>query len=122
MKKLFIFALIVGAGVLMFATCPDKKDHKEAIKAVVSNVIEEDISTLPSGVEEVVDAVGLPIAGTVSDLVMKNKLKVNNYYLFSTGEITHKGETQMVSFGILGHVFTFDEDDLREAINKKKKE
>jgi len=121
MKKLVIFLFFVVLGVLMFATCPDKKDHQEAIKAVVSSYLEEEMLSLPSGIEEVVDKVGLPVAGTVLDVVMKNKLKINNYYLFSTGEVTHKGETRTVSFGVLGHVFTFDEDDLREAVNNRKK-
>ena len=77
MKKLVIFLFIVVLGVLMFATCPDKKDHQEAIKAVVSSYLEEEMSSLPSGIEEVVDKVGLPVAGTVLDVVMKNKLKIN---------------------------------------------
>lgn len=118
MKKLFILALIVGAGVLMFATCPDRKDHQEAIKAAVADYLEEEISILPAGVEDVVNSVGIPIAGTVLDVVMKNKLKVNNYYLFSIGEVTHKGENKKVSFGILGHVFTLDKDDVRDIVNK----
>lgn len=120
MKKWFVLAIIVGLGFLMWATCPDKKDHQEAIKAVVINVVDEEISKLPSVVDDVAELVGLPLARTLLNVVMNNKLKVKNYYLFSIGEVTYKGETRMVSLGILGHVFTFDEDDLREAVKKKK--
>lgn len=116
MKKTIILVLIVALGILMYATCPDREDHQEAIKTVVSNVLEEEISFLPSGLEKVVSGVGVPVAGTVMDILMKNKLKFKNYYLFSTSEVTYKGETKTVSFGILGHVFTFDEDDVRETV------
>ena len=98
MKKWFIFALIVGMGVLLWATCPDKKDHQETIKAVVINTLDKEISSaLPEGVDDVVEWASHPLARTLLNVVLNNKLKVKNYYLFSVGEVTYKGETRMVS-------------------------
>lgn len=119
-KKLGIATLVLAVlAVILVVTCPDREDHQEAMKAVITNVLDDEISVLPSKYEEVLSKFGLPVAGKVVDVVMKHKLIINNYYLFSTGEVHYKGESKLVSFGILGHVFTFDEDDLREAIHKK---
>lgn len=89
------------------------------MKTVISNVLDDEMSVLPSEYERVLAKYGLPVAGKVVDVVLEKKLKINNYYLFSTGEVYHQGETKVISFGILNHVFTFDEDDLKEAIHKK---
>jgi hypothetical protein len=52
---------------------------------------------------------------------LDQRLKVNNYLIFSTGITRFQGTTKRVSFGILNHVFTFDEDELKEAIHEDEK-
>ena len=48
-------------------------------------------------------------------LVIDNMLKVDNYFVCSIGTITYDGETRGVSIGVLNHVFTPDEKDLKEV-------
>ena len=42
-------------------------------------------------------------------------LKVDNYFVCSVGTITLDGEARAVSIGVLNHVFTPDEKDLKEV-------
>ena len=56
------------------------------------------------------------------DKVLAAKLDVNNYVLFSTGSLEDSGSSKIVSFGILGHVFTFGLDkDVLGNMDKKGK-
>ena len=55
-----------------------------------------------------------------ADAVVGQFMRVDNYVVFSVGRIRYGGETKTVSFGILGHVFTFDADDIGKAMKKQK--
>ena len=52
------------------------------------------------------------------ELVLGGKLKVHNYYLFNTTTMHINGKDELTSVGILGHVFTFDKDMLRERLQE----
>ena len=44
MKKFFYLILfIVGVGVLLISTCPDQQAHHDAIKGVVSEVVNSEV-------------------------------------------------------------------------------
>ena len=47
-------------------------------------------------------------------------VSVDDYFIFSIGKLHYGAEEKTVSFGILGHVFTFDSADLRKAIETDK--
>ena len=46
------------------------------------------------------------------------KLRVNNYYLWNTTHVRLQGKDQLLSVGLLGHVFTFDKQMLREKLEE----
>ena len=46
------------------------------------------------------------------------KLRVNDYYLFNTTHVHMNGKDKVLSVGVLGHVFTFDKDKLRETLEE----
>ena len=50
--------------------------------------------------------------------VLESRLKVNNYLIFSTGEINYKGEVKTISFGILNHVFTIGKEDVEKNLEE----
>lgn len=59
-------------------------------------------------------------ASGVVNMAVSQFLDVDNYYLFSIGTINIEGKSRAVSFGILSHVFTFDNDYIREALNEER--
>lgn len=59
-------------------------------------------------------------AGAVAGYLLDNRLTVKNYFVFSIGELKDlEGVDQKVSFGLFGHVFTGNKEQLKKAINGK---
>lgn len=115
MKKLLLLILILVAitGICV-VTCPDKASHTDALKEVLNTALTEELSSRES------DDAGLVMLGSMigtglGGLVIDNMLKVDNYFVCSIGTITYDGETRVVSIGVLNHVFTPDEKELKEA-------
>lgn len=53
---------------------------------------------------------------TLTEAVINNRLETTNYYLFSVGSVESGNESYWLSFGILGHVFTYDKSKLRKVL------
>ncbi len=119
MKKILIAilaVLIVGAAAAVL-TCPDKQAHKDAIMAVVNEKINEELKTDDDdwqGLSAIFGSLGSGIAGGIVD----NRLVVKNHFLWSTGEFQNlDGEYNQISVGVFGHIFTFNKEDLDQAVN-----
>ncbi|WP_337559343.1 DUF4359 domain-containing protein [Prevotella sp.] len=116
-KNIIIGAFALFAFLLLVFTCPNKQDHEEAITYVVSSLINEKID------EEETDALALLGSFYLTKFVgqfLDSRLRVNNYFLFSVGEVNYKGKTKNVSFGILNHVYTIDKEDIKKEISEDK--
>ena len=102
-----LLILIILGGICV-ATCPDREAHSETLKDLVNQVITSELS----GEEEDADLVmfGSMIGTGLVGLVIDNMLNVENYFVYSVGTITYDGETQVVSVGMLNHVFTIDKE------------
>ena len=114
MKKLLLLILILVAitGICV-VTCPDKASHTAALKAVLNTALAEELSSSESDAGLVM--LGSMIGTGLGGLVIDNMLKVDNYFVCSVGTITYDGETRVVSIGVLNHVFTPDEEDLKKV-------
>lgn len=115
MKKyiiILISCLILG---LLVITCPNASQHKQEITRAFVNYANSKIGY---------DFENHPIisflGGTFIDIFFENfvdqHISVDNYFVFSVGNATYEGKCKAVSFGILGHVFTFDEKDIDKEI------
>lgn len=119
MKKVLIAiitVLILGAAAAIL-TCPDKQAHKDAIMAVVNEKINEELKTDDDdwqGLSALFGTLGSGIASGIVD----NRLVVKNHFLWSTGEFQNMdGEYNQISVGVFGHIFTFNKEDLDQAVN-----
>ena len=114
MKKLLLLILILVAitGTCV-VTCPDKASHTAALKEVLNTALTEELSS--SGSDAGLVMFGSMIGTGLGGLVIDNMLKVDNYFVCSVGTITYDGETRVVSIGVMNHVFTPDENDLKKA-------
>ena len=110
MKKLIGLAIFIGLIVFLYSSCPDKDDHTEALSDSVTEIISSqvpgmDANTLSSieGMDDILKWVG------------NNMVDVDNYFVFSLGKMDLGGEEQVVSLGIGGHVFTFNDKIVKEG-------
>jgi hypothetical protein len=110
--------IAIFAFVLLAATCPNKEQHKDAVMKVVNEMMQKEMKNAPDGTSEYAGT----IASGIMDIAFDKYFDVHNYVLFSVGEINFKGKSKTVSFGILGHVFTFNQDDLNnDMMNSQNK-
>lgn len=116
-KALIAIATLLVVGVAAVMTCPDKQAHKDAIMAVVNEKINEELMTDDTdiqGLSALFGSLGTGIASRIVD----NRLVVKNHFLWSTGEFQNlDGEYNQISFGVFGHIFTFNKEDLDKAID-----
>lgn len=107
-----LILVLAAMAVGLVATCPTEQAHREAITKEMNRFIKE--STDNQG--DAWGIIGNIISQKIVGVVVDNLIEVDNYGVCSVGSITFKGKTHRVSFGILGHVFTFDADDIQRAL------
>ncbi len=114
-SKLLLSLLVVVALIVftLVATCPSRQEHQEAVKKEVNRLLEKSIDENDNGF---FSAFGKMFTTSLTSMVIDQMLDVHNYVLWSVGEVHYTGHTKKVSFGILNHVFTFDADDLENAM------
>ena len=121
MKKYLIGALVLIAVVVMVKTVPEKKAHKKAMMEAVKEYVDEEAEKLGLG-DDVLSNLGKGIVNKTVEVALNSKLEVDNYLLFNMTHVELDGENKILSLGILGHVFTFDKEMLRDALETSAKE
>ncbi|SNS11841.1 DUF4359 domain-containing protein [Prevotella jejuni] len=113
----------------MIITCPKAEQHKEVLSTVITATVndavnESDNITGNAYLDNAFKAVSNAFAGKVIQAAVDELVTVDNYVVCSLGKVRYEGKTHVVSVGVFGHIFTVDEDDLREAAENyyKKKE
>ena len=110
LKKILYIALPLAICILLGLTCPDKEKHVESIRTELANILETSNKN-----KNAMDAL---MGGVVIEKVLNSKLKVNKYFLFSTGTFSNGKDSKLLSIGILGNVFTFIDKDELDKMNK----
>lgn len=119
MKKLLIIIIVLLAAVLMTQTLPDKKAHKAAMMEAVKDYVDEEAKNRLG--DNILADLSKVFANNSIKAVLGVKLKLHNYYLFNTTSMHIDGKDQLMSVGLLGHVFTFDKEMLRERLEEAEK-
>ena len=114
MKKLLIVAIVLLIAVLMAMTVPDKQEHKEAMMKAVTEFVEEEAAEKYG--DNVLTNIGKGVVLKTVEVALNSKLREGRHVLWNTTYVRLKGEDQLLSVGLLGHVFTFDKEMLREAL------
>lgn len=113
-KRWILLGAVALFVLLLFITCPDKSRHKEAIMKEVKEAVRTEFSSD----DGVIGMFGNMLTGGIIGIAIDNTLDVDYYGVCSVGRIGLDDKSKVVSFGILGHVFTsFDSDDLKEKID-----
>lgn len=122
MKKFFFLILfIVGVGVLLISTCPDQQAHHDAIKGVVSEVVNSEVdqnSIFSTGLVSMVSISNM-VAVNLVDTYLKANLQIRDHIFYNAGYINYKGDLIIVSIGVLNHVFTIDQETAKQIMKDK---
>lgn len=121
MKKYLIGAILLVLVIAMVKTVPDKKAHKKAMMEAVKEYVDEEAKERGLG-DNVLTDLGKGILNKTIEVALNSKLEVNNYLLFNTTSVEMDDESKTLSLGILDHVFTFDKEMLRDALEASAKE
>lgn len=122
MKKFLVFLLmlVVIGGVLM-ATCPDRETHREAVKGVLSEVVNKEMDEKASqnGIDGAMASIGTALAISAIDAYLGSNLILRDHTFYNVGVVSYEDDYRMVSVGILNHVFTISSDDARLLLKDK---
>ena len=117
-------AVVALLAIILAATNPNKEDHCRAVTKVSHTWANETIEDL--GGTGIVGGIFKLGSTQIIRSIVDNVVDVENYGLFSMGYIDTGADKTRVSFGILGHVFTFDKNvidqKLKEAVGNDFKE
>lgn len=121
MRNFLLFTLIiVFISGFCVISCPDKEAHSEAIMENINELIDEEATKdVTNESEKALALLASSLVSGISNLVIDSRLSVNNYFLFSIGRVTFEGESRIVSIGVLNHVFTDINDNLKKEIEKR---
>lgn len=121
MRNFLLFTLIiVFISGFCVISCPDKEAHSEAIMENVNELIDEEATKdVTNDTEKALVLLASSLVSGISNLVIDSRLSVDNYFLFSIGRVTFEGESRIVSIGMLNHVFTDINDNLKKEIEKR---
>lgn len=115
---------LAAAAIVFFAmlmTCPSEEKHTLAVTDEVMTALTDSDRTISTGnraIDMIGGVIGQQIARQFIGAMVTQVITVDNYVIFSVGSISYGGQSKTVSFGILGHVFTFGSDKLREMMDK----
>jgi len=120
-KKILIGIALVALAITMGRTVPDKKAHKEAMMEAVKAYVDDEATQRGLG-DNILTDLGKGIVNKTIEVALNSKLEVDNYFLFNTTHVDLGDETKTLSLGVLGYVFTFDKEMLREALKESAQE
>ena len=116
MKKLLVIVILLLIAVLMVLTVPEKRVHRQAMMAIVEEFVADEAEAKVGN--NLLSNLSAGVVTKAVDIALSTKLKEHNYFLFNTTYVRLKGEEQVLSVGLLGKVFTFDKEMLRDKLSE----
>lgn len=118
MKKLLIFIVIIGAAMLaLMVTTPSRQQHADTIRQVMTGAVNAELRDYQ--IDGAIGSIASATATSAIDQFLNTSFLVRDHRFYSLGFIDYEGEFVLVSVGILGHVYTLDEDQARQLIRQK---
>lgn len=118
MKKFLIFMGIIAViAVALMATTPDRQQHVDTIKSVISGAVNAELRD--NNIDGPLASIASVAATTAVDQYLNTSFLVRDHRFYSLGFIDYNNEFQLVSVGVLNHVYTLNEEQAREMIKKK---
>lgn len=119
MKKLFNLIIFILFIAFLYMTCPDDSAHVEALSEALPEYFSEQLEE--SGLNgELSNLKEDPAMLNIISALAPKLVDVDDYLLVSIGREKLSGENNIVSFGVAGHVFTFNDAIVKRTINLAK--
>lgn len=103
-------------------TRPSNVQHADAVSEAVERVVDdifENRIEIPTESRDLADYLSSKVVPKAIDKVSHGKIDLTDFWIFNIGSVTdEEGNEDAVSIGILGKVFTFNEDKIREDIEE----
>ena len=109
-------ALVAVLAGILALTNPDKRDHCKAISNVTKDWTQDKIDDMLGG--GILGGLTKMVTAPLLNEVVDGMVEVDNYGLCSLGHIDLGDSSTKVSFGIMGHVFTFNKNQIDEKIKE----
>ena len=120
----FIVSLLLVIGLLAL-TCPTEQDHRNALTNVITDAISDEVPSDSAADNDIfTKAMGMLGDAFTRQVVQKavdNMVHVDNFTVVSIGRVRYNHKRQIVSVGLLNHVFTVNKEDLKQAAEKNLK-
>ncbi|WP_028904273.1 MULTISPECIES: hypothetical protein [unclassified Prevotella] len=121
MKKLLVFLCILGvAALVLMVTKPDRQQHLDTIQTVVSKAVSAELRDYH--IDGDLGSVVSMTATAGINQFLNSSLMVREHTFYNIGVISYDNNFQMVSVGVLNHVYTLNEEQARYIIRTKLKE
>ena len=117
MKKFLVFILFLAVIVVgLVFTCPTKQQHVDAVMNEVNGLMSDAASDVGLDTDSGWGMAGKMAIGSLAQNYLESQLYYNNYFVFSTCQITFNGKTSTTSVGVFNHVFTTDKEKMKEKL------
>jgi hypothetical protein len=117
MKKFLVFILFLAVIVVgLVFTCPTKQQHVDAVMNEMNGLMSDAASDVGLDTDSGWGMVGKMAIGSLAQNYLESQLYYNNYFVFSTCQITFNGKTSITSVGVFNHVFTTDKEKMKEKL------
>lgn len=117
LKTLLAIAIVLLIIVIMAQTVPDKERHKEAMMEAVKEFVDSEADEMGIA-DNALTRLGKNVAVKAVETALNSKLRVHDYYVLNTTYVRLQGKEHTLSLGVLGMVFTFDKEKLREKLKE----
>jgi hypothetical protein len=106
--------VIISILVVLVLTCPKKDQHVEALMENITYVLGD------AAGEDDLKLLGSVIGSAIAKPVVNSFLVVDDMVIFSIGHIEYDGQDNIVSVGVLGHVFTASKEQIKSQLEQNK--
>lgn len=103
--------------VVLVVTVPSREDHLNTIKDVTREWMSATVDKTGLG-GSILGEVATWVGGSGINLALDQMFSYDNYFVCSVGTLNYGTYSKHVSLGILGHVFTFDKEDINNTIKQ----
>ena len=121
-KSIVYLAVALVMYGAMKNTRPSQLQHANAVTGVVENVVDDIFQNrieIPAESRDLADYISGTVVPKALEKVQNGKIDVTDFWIFNVGSIPGtEGEEDPVSIGVLGKVFTFNEEKIREQIEQ----
>ena len=121
-KSIVYLAVALVMYGAMKNTRPSQLQHANAVTGVVENVVDDIFQNrieIPAESRDLANYISGTVVPKALEKVQNGKIDVTDFWIFNVGSIPGtEGEEDPVSIGVLGKVFTFNEEKIREQIEQ----